>query len=292
MHRTSRWAVEHTVGPLGLGTLVVKPLRHVVHVADLDEAESAELGPLLRQTAAAVTTVIQPEQVYVCLWSHAGGAPAHIHFVVQPVTEADKTRFGALGPDLQAAMFHEGAVPGEREIELVCARLRRAFGAEEPPETSVAPALPGSAEGRAVLTAYFRDIVSRTNGRQATPGEVDAEMRADPSDDLRPPGGLLLVARQGGTVVGCIGLRLLPDGTGEVTRVFVEPVARRRGVGAQLMRAVEDAARTNALTRLRLDTRTDLTEARRLYARHGYREVSQFNDGRWADLWFAKAIGT
>jgi diadenosine tetraphosphate (Ap4A) HIT family hydrolase len=118
--------VEHTVGPLGLGTLVVKPLRHVVHVADLDEAESAELGPLLRHTAAAVTTVIQPEQVYVCLWSHAGGAPAHIHFVVQPVTEADKTRFGALGPDLQAAMFREGAVPGEREIELVCARLRRA----------------------------------------------------------------------------------------------------------------------------------------------------------------------
>ena len=58
------------------------------------------------------------------------------------------------------------------------------------------------------------------------------------------------------------------------------------------MRAVEDAARTNALTRLRLDTRTDLPEARRLYARHGYREVSQFNDGRWADLWFAKAIGT
>ena len=124
MHRTSRWAVEHTVGPLGLGTLVVKPLRHVVHVADLDEAESAELGPLLRHTAAAVTTVIQPEQVYVCLWSHAGGAPAHIHFVVQPVTEADKTRFGALGPDLQAAMFREGAVPGEREIELACARLR------------------------------------------------------------------------------------------------------------------------------------------------------------------------
>ncbi|GAB3960806.1 hypothetical protein GCM10029978_011210 [Actinoallomurus acanthiterrae] len=44
--------VEHCVGPLGVGTLVVVPLRHVVHVADLNEAETAALGPLLQRTAA------------------------------------------------------------------------------------------------------------------------------------------------------------------------------------------------------------------------------------------------
>ncbi|MFL6056322.1 MAG: hypothetical protein ACJ72W_25995, partial [Actinoallomurus sp.] len=75
------------VGPLGVGTLMVKPLRHVVHVAHLDEAESAALGPLLRRTAAVVTEVVRPEQVYVCLWSHAGGVPGHIHFIVQPVSK-------------------------------------------------------------------------------------------------------------------------------------------------------------------------------------------------------------
>ena len=46
-----RWLVEHCAGPLGVGTLVVKPRRHVLHVADLDERESAELGPLLRRAA-------------------------------------------------------------------------------------------------------------------------------------------------------------------------------------------------------------------------------------------------
>lgn len=291
VHQTTRWVVEHCIGPLGLGTLVVKPLRHVLHVADLDEAESAELGPLLRLTSAAVTEVIQPEQVYVCLWSHAGGAPAHIHFVVQPVTEADHIRFGARGPDLQAAMFRTGAPPGEDEIDLVCTRLRSALRPAAA-DVSVAPAMPGSAEGRAVLTAYFRDIVSRARGREATPGEVDAAMREEPSDDLRPPGGLLLVARQGQAVVGCVGLRLLPDGLGEVTRVFVQPVARGRGVGSQLMHAVEDAARDCAVTRLRLDTRSDLPEARRLYARFGYQEVAPFSDERYASLWFAKAIGS
>lgn len=124
LHEDSGWVVEHCVGPFGVGTLVVKPLRHVVRVADLDETESAALGPLLRRTAAAVTEVVRPEQVYVCLWSHAGGKPGHIHFVVQPITKADMTRFGASGPKLQRAMSDAGQLPGETDVEAVCARLR------------------------------------------------------------------------------------------------------------------------------------------------------------------------
>lgn len=158
------------------------------------------------------------------------------------------------------------------------------------PAATVTAVLPSSPDGKAVLTAYFRDIVSRDHGREASRDEVETEMREDPSDDLRPPTGLFLVARHDTAVVGCVGLLLLPDGLGEVRRVFVEPSARRRGVGAQLMRAVEDEARSRALTRLRLDTRTDLVEARRLYARHGYREVAPFNDGRWADRWLEKSL--
>jgi GNAT superfamily N-acetyltransferase len=158
-----------------------------------------------------------------------------------------------------------------------------------PADVRLTEVLPGSPEGRAVLRDYFRDIVSRTHGREATDGEVDAEMRADPSDDLCPPGGLLLVARRGTAVIGCVGLRMLPAGLGEVTRVFVEPTARGGGVGGLLMRAVEDAARDRRLTRIRLDTRSDLTEARRLYAKNGYQPVAPFNDG-WADLWFEKSL--
>ncbi|GAA4620906.1 hypothetical protein GCM10023196_006710 [Actinoallomurus vinaceus] len=127
IRESSGWVVEHCVGPLGVGTVVVKPLRHVVHVADLDEAESAALGPLLRRTAAAVTEVVRPEQVYVCLWSHAGGVPGHIHFVVQPIIKADMTRFNAGGPELQTAMFRAGEFPDEYEVEEVCMRLRDAF---------------------------------------------------------------------------------------------------------------------------------------------------------------------
>jgi ATP adenylyltransferase len=124
---TDYWIVEHCVGPLGVGTLIVKPERHVLHVADLDVEESAELGPLLRRTAATVTEVVRPEQVYVCLWSHQDGVPGHIHFVVQPVTRAAIERFGALGPALQAAMFADGTLPPEPEVVAICERLRAAW---------------------------------------------------------------------------------------------------------------------------------------------------------------------
>ncbi|MFL4902042.1 hypothetical protein ACJ6WF_02395 [Streptomyces sp. MMS24-I2-30] len=126
--RTRFWAVEHCVGPLGLGTVVVKPVRHVVHVAELTTRESAELGPLLQRVSAAVTEVTAPEQVYVCLWSHAGGVPGHIHFVVQPVGREHLARFEAFGPALQTAMGAAGCFPEAAEVERICDRLRHVLG--------------------------------------------------------------------------------------------------------------------------------------------------------------------
>ncbi|MEU5847622.1 HIT family protein [Saccharopolyspora shandongensis] len=124
VHQTESWVVEHCIGPLGVGTLLVKPFRHVLHIAELTDAESAELGPLLRRVAAAVEEVVRPEQVYVCLWSHSGGTPGHIHFVVQPATRDLMERFDGYGPKLQMAMFTDGAMPNEAEVEAICARFR------------------------------------------------------------------------------------------------------------------------------------------------------------------------
>jgi diadenosine tetraphosphate (Ap4A) HIT family hydrolase len=121
---TGLWRVEHTVGPLGVGTLIVKPVRHVLHVADLTAEEGAELGPLLLTTASLVTQLLQPEQVYVCLWSHAGGVPGHVHFVVQPVSRELQERHAAFGPGLQVAMFAAGEPLPEDEVEAFCDRAR------------------------------------------------------------------------------------------------------------------------------------------------------------------------
>lgn len=120
---TPGWVVEHCVGPLGVGTLIVKPKRHVLHVAGIDENEAAELGPLLRRVAGAVTEAFDPEQVYVCLWSHADGVPGHIHWVVQPVeapTDASRR-----GPHFQAAMFDRGELPDPAAVERAAEAVRR-----------------------------------------------------------------------------------------------------------------------------------------------------------------------
>lgn len=161
-----------------------------------------------------------------------------------------------------------------------------------PLKVDVEPVSPDSAQARAVLRAYFRDIMSRQHGREATTREIVAAMKAEPSDNLRPPRGVLFVARSAddGVVVGCAGLRLITAEIGEVTRVFVLPEARRRGVGQLLMEAVEDAARAQKLVTLRLDTGRHLSEARQLYLKSGFREVPAFNEGRLADQWYEKPL--
>jgi diadenosine tetraphosphate (Ap4A) HIT family hydrolase len=124
---TESWLVEHTVGPLTLGTLIVKPKRHVVHVADLTDDEAAELGPLLRRSCEVVTTLTRPEQVYVTLWSHAGAVPGHIHFVVQPVTRETMDALEGYGPPLQVRMFEEDVALEPAAIDAFAEKARDLF---------------------------------------------------------------------------------------------------------------------------------------------------------------------
>ena len=132
MSETDDWVVEHSVGPLGVGTLIVKPRRHIVYVADLSETEAAELGPLLRRTAATVTRLLDPEQVYVTLWSHAGGVAGHIHWVVQPVTRDVMAQFDDHGPFLQVKMFDADVLPDRAAVEAFAENARSLLASDGP----------------------------------------------------------------------------------------------------------------------------------------------------------------
>ena len=127
--RTDHWLVEHCLGPLGLGTLVVKPKRHVTAVAELTDEEASELGDLLRRSSKVAGQLVDAEQVYNCLWSHAGGRPVHIHFVIQPITTEQMDRFAIHGPALQVAMFEAGLLPPVEAIEEIADRARHLFAA-------------------------------------------------------------------------------------------------------------------------------------------------------------------
>jgi len=130
IHETQHWLVEHCVGPLGVGTLLVKPKRHVTRVSELSDGEANELGPLLVRTAAVVDQLVAPEQVYTWLFSHAGAKPVHVHYVVQPATRAAMDEFGDHGPHLTVAMFQRGDLPPEDEVAVFADRARAAFAAQ------------------------------------------------------------------------------------------------------------------------------------------------------------------
>jgi diadenosine tetraphosphate (Ap4A) HIT family hydrolase len=128
MHRTGHWVVEHCVGPLGLGTLIVKPVGHVTAVADLIGDEAVELGPLLQRVSAVATELVPgTDQIYNCLWSHKGGVPVHMHYVVQPVTRELMAAYDAHGPGLQLVMFTGGTEPDPADVQRVAEEARRRF---------------------------------------------------------------------------------------------------------------------------------------------------------------------
>jgi len=124
VYATASWVVEHCTGPLGVGTLIVKPSRHCLQVADLTPTEAQELGPLLQRVSQVIQTLTQADQVYVCLWSHAGWQPVHIHFVVQPAWNGWREAYARPGASVQTAMFQAGNVPPRRAVEAFCHQAR------------------------------------------------------------------------------------------------------------------------------------------------------------------------
>jgi GNAT superfamily N-acetyltransferase len=153
----------------------------------------------------------------------------------------------------------------------------------------------------ALVRSYLGEMVDRYHGRPMPGSAVDEALADEPADDV----AVLLVAYRmiadravsdqtvsdrGGEPVGCVGLRPAEAGTGEITKMYVRPEARRLGIGRRLLSAVEDEARARDLHTLRLDTRNDLTEARAMYAAAGYAEIPPHRDRLYADHWFAKSL--
>lgn len=81
IHQTEHWSVDHAVPRWLRGWLIVKPKRHVEHLAELAPEEAGELGPLVQATSAAVARLLEPERVYLL---SLGEEVHHIHLHVIP----------------------------------------------------------------------------------------------------------------------------------------------------------------------------------------------------------------
>jgi DNA-binding MarR family transcriptional regulator/GNAT superfamily N-acetyltransferase len=196
---------------------------------------------------------------------------------------AEVAAYDTLSDRLAASML--APLDADRRARLVAAmgeveRLLEAASIEvavEPPE---------SAAARFCLDAYFRELGERFEG-----GYDPASDRSAPVEDLRPPSGLLVLARLRGEPVGCGALKRIDEATSEIKRVWTAPAARGLGVARLMLRRLEAEAETMGFRVLRLDTNKALTEAHAFYLKEGYRDIARFNDNPYAHRWFEKRLG-
>lgn len=148
---------------------------------------------------------------------------------------------------------------------------------------------PSSAPAQQILAIYFHDIVERYHGRPVSESDVAQAVADEPADDLRGESGALLLCTDGGATIGCAGVRYLGE-VAELTKVFTLPDHRGRGIATRLIARIEELCHERGVRTLRLDTRSDLSEACALYERLGFERVTPFNESPYSDRWYANAL--
>lgn len=114
-----------------------------------------------------------------------------------------------------------------------------------------------------------------------------------PRSMFEPPAGVFLVVRDdGGTPVGCGGIRRLAgtDVRFEVKHLFLTPAARGRGWGRMLLDELERRARAFGAAELVLDTHHTLQAAGHLYEASGFTRIEPYNDNPNATRWYGKRL--
>src|SRR5262245_20192113 len=139
------------------------------------------------------------------------------------------------------------------------------------PETSIRRIDPGeyAAAGDLVVQAY------RSLG-DAGDAFYEAQLR-DVAGRVEA-GGVVLVAESDGAIEGCVtvsfgstALSEVDDPDAATIRMLgVSTDARGRGIGVALVQRCIDQARAHGSRRVRLDTRTSMTTAQRVYERLGF----------------------
>lgn len=149
----------------------------------------------------------------------------------------------------------------------------------------IVPADPTRADVKWCFERYFAELAQRFEGGFDPGRSISAH-----AYELRPPTGLVLVARLREEPVGCGAMKFHENAPAEIKRMWVAPRARGLGLGRRLLEALERHAREAGVAVLHLETNRALREAIQLYRDCGYQEVEAFTDEPYAHHWFEKRL--
>jgi putative acetyltransferase len=112
------------------------------------------------------------------------------------------------------------------------------------------------------LIAALDDFLNKVCGVERNHGSPIERLAHDDTQ--------MFIARIAGQAVGCAGLQVFENGTGEVKRMYVLAEARRTGIGGRLLTRVVEAASAAKVSVLRLETTEFLPDAQKLYRAAGF----------------------
>lgn len=122
--------------------------------------------------------------------------------------------------------------------------------------------------------------------RHADAGAVRAELR----ERFTEP-NVAFIARLEGNACGCVFLSRIDAKTAIVTKLYVRPDCRGKGLSRALMEALLEAARVRGFTRVVLDTdRDQLRAAYELYLKLEFTECASYGEVDYATPTFMEKL--
>lgn len=93
-----------------------------------------------------------------------------------------------------------------------------------------------------------------------------------------PPDGRLILAQYDGFTAGCVCLKKLKPGIGEVKRLYVKPSFRGKGIGKMMVGTLLEEARKIGYGIIRLDSTRYMVNAHDLYRSFGFQEIAPYSE--------------
>lgn len=90
------------------------------------------------------------------------------------------------------------------------------------------------------------------------------------------PNGALFVLYENEEAIGCLGLRKIGNGIGELKRMYLKDGYRNQGLGKMLLEEALKCAHSLGYSKVRLDTLDSMIPAMRFYEKNGFCRIEAY----------------